>query len=292
MSIDLLHEKIRKHKNPLIVDFALQDTLIPKYLLREEGSLNKAYRRYCMELLDALSGNVPGVRFSFADFALLSPDGLQILSELLKRAGELQYYVLLDGPQILTPWNADHAAETIFGTDAYPCDALLINPYIGTDAIKAFVPFCANGGKAIFAVVRSPNKTASDLQDLLTGKRLVNGAAADLVNRYGEQIITKCGYSTVAAAVSATSPDSIRTLRVLYKNMFLLVDGIDYPSGNAKNCSLAFDRFGYGAAVSVGASVVGAWKEVEGAEETEYTQLAVQAADRIRKNLLRYFAIL
>lgn len=292
MSIDLLHEKIRKLKNPLIVDFAFQDTLIPKYLMKEEGSLPKAYRRFCLELMEALSGNAAGVRFSFDDFALLSQDGLQILDELLKRAAELDFYVILDGTQILTPWNADLAADTFFGANTYPCDALLISPYIGTDAIKPFVPYCANGKKAVFVTVRSPNKTASDLQDLLTGKRLVQGAAAELVNRYGEQIVTKSGYSTVAAAVSATSPDSLRMLRAQYRHMFLLVDGIDYPSGNAKYCSFAFDRFGYGAAVSVGSSVVGAWKQVEDGREEDYVSHAVQASERIRKNLLRYFTIL
>ena len=292
MSIDLLHEKIRKLKNPMVVDFSLQQPLLPKHLLSEEGSVEGAYHRFCTELMEGLSGVVPAVRFSFDDFALLSANGLQILAQLLTRAKELGFYVILDGTQILTPSSADNASDVFFGTDSYPCDALLISPYIGTDGIKPFVPYCANASKSLFVVVRSPNKSASELQDLLTGKRLVQGAAAELVNRYGEQILTKCGYSTVCAAVSAGYPDGIRALRAQYRHMFLLVDGIDYPSGNAKNCSFAFDRLGYGAAVSVGASVTAAWKDAENAEPSEYVELAVQAAERIRKNLLRYVTIL
>ena len=292
MSIDLLHEKIRKLKNPLIVDFSVRQSLLPEHLLQEEETLPRAYRRFCTELMQELSGIVPGVRFAFDDFALLAPDGLQLLSELLKRAGELGFFVVLDATQILTPWRAEFASEVLFGTDTYPCDALLISPYIGSDAIKPFVPYCTNGRRSLFVVVRSPNKSASDLQDLLTGKRLVQGAAAELVNRYGEQIITKCGYSTVCAAVSAGSPDGIRTLRAQYKHMFLLVDGLDYPSGNAKNCSFAFDRFGYGAAISVGPSVTAAWKEIDGSDGRNYATLAVQAAERIKKNVSRYVTIL
>lgn len=292
MSIDLLHDKIRKLKNPLIIDLSIDPALLPKHLITEEGSYDKAYRRFCLELMEGLEGNVPGVRFSFDQFALVSRDGLQILSELLKRAGELGFYVILDATQILTPWSADHAADVFFGSADYPCDALLLSPYIGSDALKPFVPYCANGSRSMFVVVRSPNKSAPELQDLLTGKRLVQSAAAELVNRYGEQILTKCGYSTVASAVSASSPDGIRTLRAQYKHMFLLVDGLDYPSGNAKNCSLAFDRFGYGAAVSVGPSVTAAWKDAENAPAADYVQCAVQAAERIRKNILRYVTIL
>lgn len=292
MSIDLLHEKIRKLKNPLVVDLAFQQPLLPKHLISEEGTVSAAYCRFCSELMEALAGVVPAVRFSFDDFALLSKDGLQSLSKLLARAKELGFYVILDAPQILTPWSADNASDVLFGTDNYPCDALLISPYIGTDGIKPFVPYCANASKSLFVVVRSPNKSASELQDLLTGKRLVQGAAAELVNRYGEQILTKCGYSTVCAAVSAGYPDGIRALRAQYRHMFLLVDGIDYPSGNAKNCSFAFDRLGYGAAVSVGASVTAAWKDSQDADASDYVQHAVQAAERIRKNLLRYVTIL
>ena len=110
MSIDFLHEKIRKTKNPLIVDFSITEERLPPHLLEEEGDFAKAYPRFCRELLEAMAGTVPGVRFSFDMFALLGEDGLSQLKALLERAGELGFYVLLDGPQILSPWAADRAA--------------------------------------------------------------------------------------------------------------------------------------------------------------------------------------
>ena len=73
--------------------------------------------------------------------------------------------------------------------------------------------------------------------------------------------------------------------------MFLLVDGLDYPSGNAKNCSHAFDRFGYGAAVCAGPSVTAAWKENE-TDGHDYVDFAVLAAERMKKNITRYITIL
>lgn len=140
-------------------------------------------------------------------------------------------------------------------------------------------------------VIRSPNKTAAELQDLLTGTRHVYEASADLVKRYGEPIFGKCGYSRISALVSAGSPDSIRNIRAKYPHFFLMVDGLDYPSGNAKNCSYAFDRFGYGAVVCAGPSVTAAWKEVE-SDGHDFATQAVQAAERIKKNLNRYITIL
>ncbi len=291
MSIDFLHDKIRKLKNPLIVDMSITEKLLPPHLLEQEGSFSKAYFRFCGELLEKMAGVVPGVRFSFDAFALLGEEGLSELRKLLARAEELGFYTLLDGPQILSPWAADRAAE-LLENDAYPCQGMLISPYIGSDAIKPFVPCCAKGDKDLFIVVRSANKSASELQDLLTGKRLVQGAAAELVNRFGESIFTKCNYSRICAVSSAGAPDSLRNLRMQYKHMFVLVDGLDYPSGNMKNCSLAFDKFGYGAVISTGPTVTAAWKDTDGCVGEDYTECALQAVERLKKNLLRYISIL
>lgn len=290
MAIDLLHEKVRKLKNPSVIDFGIKPDCIPPHILEESGDFRTAYLQFCRELMTGLKGIVPAVRFSFSDFALMGPDGLSDLSNLLQEAGKLGFYVLLNGPEIISPWAADRAAEAILGADTYPCDGLVISPYIGSDAIKPFLPYCKEG-KDLFVVLRSPNKSASELQDLLTGTRLVHNAAADMVNRLGEPIVGKCAYSRVAGVVSAGAANSVRNIRNTYKGMYLLVDGVDYPSGNFKNCSFAFDQFGYGAVVCSGPSVTAAWKEAE-SDGTDYVEQAKLAAERMKKNICRYVTVL
>jgi orotidine-5'-phosphate decarboxylase len=283
MAIDLLQDKIRKLKNPTIIDFTMKQEHIPPHILEEEENLCAAYARFCRELMQALKELVPAVRFSFTALAL-QDGGVSCLKQLMQEAKELGYYVVLDAPEILTPWNADIVAESV---GVLACDAVVISPYIGTDAMKSLVTACGDCDKELFAVVRSANKTASELQDLLTGTRHVYDASAELVNRYCTRF-GKYGYASVAAVVSAGAPDSLRNFRGKYNRMFLLVDGLDYPSGNAKNCSFAFDRFGYGAVVCAGASVTCAWKEAE----CDHVTAAVQAAERVKKNLTRYFTVL
>jgi orotidine-5'-phosphate decarboxylase len=283
MAIDLLQDKIRKLKNPTIIDFTMKQEHIPPHILEEEENLCAAYARFCRELMEALKELVPAVRFSFTALAL-QDGGVSCLKQLMQEAKELGYYVVLDAPEILTPWNADIVAESV---GVLACDAVVISPYIGTDAMKSLVTACGDCDKELFAVVRSANKTASELQDLLTGTRHVYDASAELVNRYCTRF-GKYGYASVAAVVCAGAPDSLRSFRGKYNRMFLLVDGLDYPSGNAKNCSFAFDRFGYGAVVCAGASVTCAWKEAE----CDHVTAAVQAAERVKKNLTRYFTVL
>ena len=291
MSVDLLQEKIRKGKNPSIIDFTIRLEDMPPHLLEQEGSNTKAYGRFCRELMESLKDTVPAVRFSFDMFSLMGTDGTVLLPQLLNEAKALGFYVLLDGPQILSPLAAERASEILLGSCEYACDGILICPYIGSDSIKPFLPYCKDNEKDLFVVVRSPNKSAVELQDLLTGSRHVYTAAAEIINRFGEQIIGKSGYSRICAAASAGSADGLRNLRMKHNRMFLLVDGLDYPSGNAKNCSFAFDRFGHGAVVCAGPSVTAAWKEAE-SDGINHAELALQAAERMKKNVTRYVTVL
>jgi orotidine-5'-phosphate decarboxylase len=290
VSIDKLHEKIRKLKNPSMVDFSVGQDSIPAHILQQEADELTAYVRFCRELMQALKDTVPAVRFRFDTFALMGQQGLPALSSLLREAGELGYYVLLDGPGILTPWDAERTAKVLFGTAQYPCDGLLISPYIGSDAVKPFLPYCKDG-KDLFIVVRSPNKSALELQDLLTGSRLVHAAAADLINRFGADNIGKNGYARVGAVAGGNSVQSLQYLRSKYSRLFLLVDDIDYSACNAKICANAFDKFGHGAVVCAGPTVTAAWKETE-SDGGDYLDHAFAAAERMKKNLTRYTTVL
>ncbi len=282
--MDLLQEKIRKLKCPVIADFAVEPSYIPPHL---QGD----YAGFCRGLLQGLKSFVPGVRFSFDQFALLGENGLLELSRLLTQAKEMGYFVLVDGPAVLSPWAADRTALAFFGEESlYPCDGLILSPYIGSDAIKPFLPFVKDQGKTLFYAVRSANKSAAELQDLMTGSRLVHIAAADVVNRHGESILGRCGYSNIGALTAATNGNAVQGLRNKYSRLFLLVDGLDYPGGNGKNCSYGFDKFGHGCAMSVGPEVVGAWKQ-EG-DGTDFVEKAQQAVQRIKNNMTRYVTIL
>lgn len=291
MSIDKLQSQIRKLKNPSVICFVLDQTQIPVQYLRAYPSAPQAYCVYGKALLTALKGIVPAVRFGFGSFALNGQAGLACLQELLTFANENGFYIILDGPELLSGREAMLAADTFFDQAClWKFDALLISGYIGSDAVKPFAAKLKTTDKALFAAVRTGNKSAPELQDLLTGSRLVYTAAADMVRRMGENLICKCGYSKIGAVGAATSTDSLRTLRGKYPTVFLLIDGYDYSGANAKNCSAGFDKLGHGAVVCAGTSVISAWQEDNA--EAEPVEAAVQAAERMRKNLTRYVTVL
>lgn len=292
MSIDVLQEKIRKVKNPSMVDLALKASDLPPHLLEEEGSAAAAYGRFCRELLGAVKGIVPAVRVGFSAFALLGSEGLSQLQSVLETAAAQGFYVALEAPYILSPMMAEATAEAVWGENAiYPCDGLIISAYPGSDIVKPFVPYVKAQKKDLFPVVRTSNKTAPEIQDLLTGTRLVHAAAADLVNRFGGDNVGKCGYARISVVAGANSAESLRTLRTKYPKLFLLVDDMDYSGCNAKICSNAFDKFGHGAVVCAGPTVTAAWQQAE-SDGSDYLEQAVSVAERMKKNLTRYVTVL
>ena len=289
MSVDLLHEKIRKLKNPSVIDFTMSQDMIPEAVLKENDDFILAYRVYAKELLDALKTIVPAVRFSFSNFSVFGAHGMDLLQDLLRYATECGYYVLLDSVQPLSAHQAQLAAEMLMENEDWCFHGLIVSTYIGMDGLKPYVK--RMGEKAVFGVVRTANKSASELQDLLAGSRLSHGASADLVNRLGEPLLGRSGYSRVGALAAASSADSLRSLRSKYSRLFLLLEGYDYPNANAKNCSFAFDKFGHGAAACAGRSVVAAWQEEEVLRD-DYIAASVEAAQRMKKNLCRYITVL
>lgn len=288
MSIDVLQEKVRRKKNPSMLELALPLSDMPPQFPQNAAG----YGAFCRELLQGVKDGIPAVRVSFSAFALLGPEGMQELEKTLSVAAELEYYVLLDAPEIASPMMAQMTAEMLLGENGqYPCDGLLISGYAGSDIIKPFLPYCQKGKKDLFVVVRTANKSASELQDLLSGSRLVHAAAADHVNRYGGGTEGRSGYAQVGVLAAASSAESLRTLRSKYPKLFLLLDGYDYPNANAKNCSHAFDKFGHGAVACGGTAISCAWKQAE-SDGTDWLDHALAAADRMKKNLTRYVTIL
>lgn len=288
MSIDKLQQKIRKLKNPTVIDFTLALEDIPPSLIETDGHGLQAWEKFCTILLENLKGIVPGVRFQMGAFALHGPDGLASLQRLMQMAQKLDFYVLLDAPECHSMQAAQASAIALA---SWPCDGIVISAYVGSDGIKPYIPMVEQYGKSLFIILRTANRSASELQDLMTGSRLVHMAAAEMVSRLGEPLVGRCGYAQLAGVGAANAAESLHKLRNKHSRLFLLVDGYDYSNANAKSCSYAFDQFGHGAVVCAGSSVIGAWKEMPG-QGSDFAANAVEAAQRIQKNLLRYITIL
>jgi orotidine-5'-phosphate decarboxylase len=284
MSIDKLQNRIRKMKNPSVILFSMDISKVPATY--QTGNIVVDYLQYTKAVLTALQNVVPAVRFDFNTFAIAGGEGICALTELIQIANELGYYVILDAPAVHTPGAAQYIAEELPVKWKY--DGLILNCYIGSEGVKPFVEQIAKSEQDLFVMMRTANKSASEIQDLLTGTRLVYTVVADMAKRLGEDLTTRCGYSRIGGVGPATSAETLQQLRAKYPTMFLLIDGYDYSGANAKNCSMAFDKFGHGVVACASDCVLGAWLDDSG----DPVDLAVMAAERMKKNLTRYIDIL
>ena len=292
MSVDVLQDKIRKTKNPTMLELNLSVSDLPPHILAQTENKCAAFASFCEEILTAMKGLIPAVRIGFASFAVFGGEGIDTLVHVLRFAKEQGFYVAMDAPELFSGTSAANVAEAIFGDDSiFACDGLILSGYLGSDVIKPFLPYCKNSKKDIFVLVRTSNKSASEIQDLLSGSRLVHAAAADYVNRYGADTSGKFGYTNVGILAAASAADSLRNLRMKYPKLFIVMDGADYPNSNAKNCSFAFDKFGHGSVAVIGTSVTCAWKNSASNGE-DYISLALAAAERMKKNLTRYTTVM
>ena len=292
MSIDALQNKIRKKKNPVALTISPMASQIPaKWLEDHQGDAVKAAGAYCRELLTGLKDVIPAVRVNPGAFALLGSGGMEEMTAVLETAKELGYYVILDWLRLETPEEAKSAAELIFKQERFPCDAVTLCGYAGTDCLKPWFK-AAGKDKDVYVVVKTANKSGSELQDVQTGGRMLFTASADLVGRLGETAMERCGYSRYAVMAGANSAGSLKTLRERYPKLFVMVDGLDGTGGNAKIASAAFDRVGHGALVCVSGSVFAAWQESEGEGEKDPITAAREAAERVKRNLARYVTVL
>ena len=304
--MDVLQEKIRKMKNPTMLGLDPMPALIPPQVLQRAFAahgetpqgLAAAYLEFGRAILEALRETVPAVKVQPVCFEVLGGAGTAAVQELCAYAKELGYYVVLDAMRGDAPHIAELYAQALFGgmkigETAYracECDAVTLNGYRGSDAVRPYLPYCRDGGKDVFVLVKSVNRSGREVQDLMAGDRLVHTAMADLAMRWSEELYGRCGYSAVGALLGADGR-VLSAMRAKYDRLFFLVTGYGVQGGTAKPVANAFDRFGHGAIVSASRSILGAWQKA-GSDGSDWAEQARQAALKMRDDISKYVTVM
>lgn len=138
-----------------------------------------------------------------------------------------------------------------------PIDALTVNPLLGTDAMRPFIDAAAAGGRAVFALVRTSNPGAAELQDLpLAAGGLWHEELARRVAEWGTPSVDASGLSAVGAVVGATVPERIASLRAIMPSQVLLIPGVGAQGGRAEELGPAFAGRRAGALVAASRSII------------------------------------
>ena len=286
-AIDKLIEKIKETNNPTVMGLDPRYDMIPevvrkKYTNDLEG-ISRAILEYNKELIDNTYDIIPAIKPQLAFYEMFGIEGMKSFKETCKYAKEKGMIVIADAKRgdigsTAKGYSNAYLGQTPIGEEKISVfdniDFLTVNPYLGVDSIKPFVEDCAEYEKGIFVLVKTSNPSSGELQDLkLENGETVYGHVAALVEKWGEELRGKYGYSSVAAVVGATYPQQLKEIREKAPHTYFLIPGYGAQGGKAEDIALGFDKQGLGGIVNASRSLMCAYKSDKWKEkyyETEY----------------------
>ncbi len=297
MSFAALQEKIIATGNPTVAGLDARLSYVPPFLVeqavQEYGETRKAAAEaifaFNCGLMDALSGIVPAVKPQAAYYELLGWEGVEMMERTIRYAQEKGLYVIADIKRGDIGATASAYAEgwlgkTTVGSAELPCfdaDCVTVNGYMGADAVNPFLKVANEEDKALFALVRTSNPSAVDLQDLELNGKKVYEVMGDLVAKRGQVHEDASGYTRGAAVVGATWPEQLAQLRTALPHTFFLVPGYGAQGGTAEDVQYAFDSQGHGAIVNSSRGIMCAWQKT-GHSGEDFGEAARAAAIAMR----------
>jgi orotidine-5'-phosphate decarboxylase len=227
-----------------------------------------AINEFCQVVIDIVAPHVPAVKLQMAYFELCGPSGLEAYHRVVDYARGQGLIVVGDIKRADIGSTSEALAsaylDEVYISDdrAVSVDAVTVNPYFGTDGVKPFIDKARENGQGIFAVVRSSNPSAREIQDLADaeGRRVFQHVAVK-VNEWANLpgCVGDSGYSLVGAVVGATYPDEAKMLRQIMPNSLFLVPGYGVQGGTGEDSVAAFHDDGWGAVVNSSRGIIYAW---------------------------------
>lgn len=286
--IDALIDKIVAMQNPTCVGLDTVAEYLPeemKIKIKDNASAAEQILIFNKKIIDSVYDIVPSVKIQIACYEMYGSAGIACFEQTANYAKGKGLFVIADGKRNDIGNTAGFYAKA-FLSDTATCkvDFLTVNGYLGTDGITPFVDACNAYDKGLFALVKTSNPSGGEFQNL----RLENGDTVyeymgGLVEKWGEELIGKYGYSAVGAVVGATHPEEAATIRRRFKNMFFLIPGYGAQGGNAEMLKCCFDERGLGGVVNNSRGILCAYKKSGGT----YFDAARKACRDMQKDLSR-----
>lgn len=229
-------------------------------------------------ILDLVAGKVAGVKPQVAFYEQYGWQGYKCYQETIRYAREKGLPVIGDVKRGDIATTAEAYAAGHLAGDA-PADAVTLNPYMGSDAIDPFLNACEHGGRGIFVLVKTSNKSSVDFQDQTVQGEPLYERVATMVSQWGRRCIGKRGYSSVGAVVGATFPEELGALRRRMPESILLIPGYGAQGGTAAAIKPGLDKDGTGAVVNSSRGIIGAFSGKPG-DWREHVAAAVEAMNK------------
>jgi len=300
---DALVRAIAEKNNPTVMGLDPRLEYIPEHIIEKanlnfddpETSTAQAILMFNKELIDAVQDIVPAIKPQFAYYEMYGIEGLRALKATIDYAKSKGMLVIADAKRNDIGTTATAYAAGIIGQttiidgsthEMIGADAVTVNGYLGIDGIKPFTDVCRESGKGIFALVRTSNPSAVDLQDLeLSDGRKVYEAMAQKVEEWGVDCIGDEGFSSVGAVVGATWPEQAVAIRKLMPHAMILVPGYGAQGAGPDQAVASFTEDGRGSIVNASRSLMCAWMKRDDLAPEDFAKATRDEAINMKNKL-------
>ncbi|HLW70748.1 MAG TPA: orotidine-5'-phosphate decarboxylase [Candidatus Binataceae bacterium] len=242
--------------------------------------------RFCCEIVEACAPFVVAIKPQLAFFEARGLDGLRALVEVLALARSLGLLTIADAKRGDIGSTSAAYAEAFLGDGDFGCDAVTVNPYLGSDALAPFIARVRRG-RGLFVLVKTSNPSSGEFQDRLAPERPLWEMVAERVNGWGSDFIGAHDLSPVGAVVGATYPEHARRARELMPASVLLVPGYGAQGADADDAIAAARPDGRGVIVNASRSLMYAYLQQP---QCRPGAAAAAAAGAMKDDLNRAFA--
>ena len=237
-----------------------------------EASLD-AIIEFSRRVIKIIAPIVPAVKINIAFFERYYWEGIEGYFELIQEAKEAGLMVIGDCKRGDIGSSAELYAKSMLADpdffnldDMMGPDAVTVASYFGLDGVKPFADVANAEGKGLFALVRTSNPSAAELQNakLESGDTVAETVARQVATWATENgTLGQNGYNNIGAVVAATDPEAVARLRELMPQSLFLVPGYGAQGGTAADVKACFKPDGTGAIVNASRSVIYAYEDMK-----------------------------
>lgn len=225
-------------------------------------------RRFLAAVVDACVEDVAAFKPNLAHYAVLGAAGWELLSDVVQHISG-RAIVIVDGKFGDVASTSERYARAMF--DGLECDAVTVNPYVGSDGIE---PLVARADRGAFVWARSSNPGADELQ----GLRLEGGEA--LYVEVARRVAGWDRLGNLGLVVGATCPRALAAVRRRAPRLPILAPGVGPQGGDLESTVTAgFGEAPAGVMVNLGRAAL--WASAD----SDYAAATLGVVRRMRDRI-------
>lgn len=243
-------------------------------------------QRWCCEIVEACAELAVAIKPQLAFFEARGLEGMRAFAAVVALARRLDLITIADAKRADIGSTAAAYAQAFLGEGEFGCDAMTVNPYLGSDGILPFLAHVQRG-RGLFVLVKTSNPSSGEFQDLLAPRLPLWESIAAQVDRWGRGLEGSHGLSAVGAVMGATYPLQAVRARALMPAAIVLAPGLGAQGASAQDAVAAARSDGLGVVVNASRAVMYAY---QAGGPADAVSAAREAAAGLREQLTQALA--